>query len=148
MKIRLSLRNKLILLALTGTTAFGVILAALFNMSEALSVDAAEKRVRVLLTREMSQRLIKVNTEFPEGNQKQEKLTELAEELKKINTVEITSIEVKKLLPDIFIRPHRPTYIARVEMKTASKQFPTRYFWLPWTNIDSETNEAAWYFAF
>lgn len=148
MKIRLRLRNKLILIALTGAVLLSVALATLFNMSGSLSVEAAEKRIRVYLTKQMSQKLIKVNAEFPEGYEKQKKLSELAEELKKVNAVEIISIEVKKLLPDIFVRPHRPTHIARVKLRTANEQFTLRYFWLPWSNIDIETSEAAWYFAF
>lgn len=146
--MKISFRSRLIIIAFSGLAALIVVLAALFNMSGELSVQEAEKRIRVYLTKEMSERLIQVNAEFPEGYEKQKKLSQLAEELKKINAVEITSIEVKKLLPDIFIRPHRPTFIARVEMKTATKKFPPRFFWLPWTGIDTETTELAWQFAF
>lgn len=148
MRIRLSLRYKLILIALSATMLLGGTVVTLFNISQALSAEAAEKRIRVYLTKGMSQKLIKVNAEFPEGKEKQNKLAELAEELKKVNAIEISSIDVKKLLPDIFIRPHQPTYIARVEMNTSSEQFPPRYFWLPWSNIDTETSEMAWYLAF
>ena len=148
MKIRLSFRNKLILITLSVTVLLAVTLTTLFNMSAQLSREEAEKRIRVYLTKEMSQKLIQVNAEFPEGREKQMKLGELAEQLKEVNAVDITSIEVKKLLPDIFIQPHRPTHIVRVELRTAGKQHPPRYFWLPWSNIDSETSEAAWYFAF
>lgn len=133
---------------LSGTVLLGALIVSLFNLSAKLSVEDAEKRIRVYLTKEMSQHLIKVNSEFPEGREKQEKLSELAEELKNINAVDIVSIQVKKLFPDIFIRPHRPTYIARVEMRTANREFPPRYFWLPYSNIDTETTELAWYFSF
>lgn len=148
MKIRLSFRNKLIFITLSVTVLLAVALTTLFNMSAQLSREEAEKRIRVYLTKEMSQKLIQVNAEFPEGREKQTKLGELAEQLKEVNAVDITSMEVKKLLPDIFIRPHQPTHIVRVEMRTEGKQYPPRYFWLPWSNIDSETTEAAWYFAF
>ena len=147
MKFKLSFRHKLIVIALSGTVLVAVALFSLFNMSPDLALANAEKRVRVYLTKEMSEKLIQVNVAYPEGYEKQSKLTELAEELKKVNAVEITSIEVRKLIPDILIRPHRPTHIARVEMRTDTEKFPPRYFWLPWSNIDSETTEAAWYFS-
>jgi len=145
MKVRLSFRKKLIIIALSGTAILGIVLITLFNVSSTLTLDQAEKRVRVYLTREMSEKLIRVNNEFPSGFEKEKKLGELAEELKRINAIKITSIEVRKLIPDILIRPHRPTHIVRVEMHTDTKTFPSRYFWLSWTNIDTETTETAWY---
>lgn len=143
-----SLRGRLIIIVLSGTVITGALLLTLFNMSEDLPVHQAEKRVRVYLTKEMSEKLIQVNNNYPSRYEKEKKLANLAEELKKINAIKITSIEVKKLLPDIFIRPHRPAYIVRVEMHTDTKKFPPRYFWLPWTNIDTETTETVWYFSF
>jgi hypothetical protein len=147
MKIKLGFKNRLIIIVLSGVVLTAVVVASLFNMSSDLAVADAEKRVRVYLTKEMSQKLIQVNAVYPEGYEKQQKLSELAEELKKVNAVEIKTIEVRKLIPDILIRPSRPTHIARVEMRTATEKFPPRYFWLPWSNIDSETTEAAWYFS-
>ena len=147
MTLKLSFRGRLIVIALSGSVLMGVVLASLFNMSSNLAAADAEKRIRVFLTKEMSQKLIQVNSAYPEGYEKQTKLSELAEELKKINAIEFTSIEVRKLIPDILIRPHRPTHIARVEMRTDTEKFPPRYFWLPWSNIDSETIETAWYFS-
>lgn len=147
MKIQLGFKNRLIIIAVSGVVLTAVVVASLFNMSSDLAIADAEKRVRVYLTKEMSEKLIQVNAVYPEGYEKQQKLSELAEELKKINAVEITSIEVKKLIPDILIRPNRPTHIVRVEMRTATRKFPPRYFWLPWSSIDSETTEAAWYFS-
>lgn len=147
MRLKLSFRGKLIIIALSGSVMVGVVLITLFNLSSGLAVADVEKRVRVYLTKEMSQKLIQVNAAYPEGYEKQSKLSELAEELKKINAIEITSIEVRKLIPDILIRPDRPTHIARVVMRTDTEKFPPRYFWLPWSNIDSETTETAWYFS-
>jgi len=145
MKITLGFRKNLIIIALSGTAILGMVLITLFNMSSTLSLDQAEKRIRVYLTKQMSEKLVQVNNEFPSGFEKEKKLSELAEELKQINAIKITSIEVRKLIPDIVIRPHRPTHIVRVEMHTDTKTFPPRYFWLPWTSIDSETTETAWY---
>ena len=147
MKISFRFKYKRTIIAFSGVVLIGVLLATLFNMSSVLPVVDAEKRVRVYLTRAMSQRLIKVNAEHPASAEKDALLAELAEELKRINAIEITSIEVRKLIPDIFIRPHRPTFIVRVEMRTSTERFSPRYFWLPWTGIDNETGELAWYFS-
>ena len=147
MKISLGFRYKRTIIAFSGAVLVGVFLTTLFNMSSDMPVAEAEKRVRVYLTRAMSQRLIKVNAEHPASADKDVLLAELAEELKRINAIEITSLEVRKLIPDIFIRPHRPTHIVRVEMRTSIERFPPRYFWLPWSGIDSETSEFVWYFS-
>lgn len=148
MKISFNFKSLQTIIVLSGTVLVAVALFILFNISSDLSPEAAEKRIRVYLTKEMSQKLIKVNAEHPASVEKDRLLSDLAEELKKVNAVEIKSIEVKKLLPDIFIRPHQATHIARVELRTDTDEFQPRYFWLPWSNIDSEISEAAWYFAF
>lgn len=148
MKISFNFKSLRAVIVLGSTVLSAIVITYLFHVSPGLSVEDAEKRVRVYLTKEMSQKLIKVNAEHPASAEKDRILSELAEELKKVNAVEITAIEVKKLLPDIFIRPHRPTHIVRVEIRTDLQEYPPRYFWLPWSNVDSETSEAAWYFAF
>ena len=148
MKISFNFKSLRAVIVLGSMVLAAIVIAYLFHVSPGLSVKDAEKRVRVYLTKEMSQKLIKVNAEYPASAEKERILSELAEELKKVNTVEITAIEVKKLLPDIFIRPHRPTHIVRVEIRTDLQEYPPRYFWLPWSNVDSETSEAVWYFAF
>ena len=127
MKILRSVGNRLFIISLSGALATGAVLATLFNMSVDLPADQAEKRVRVYLTKQISGLLIQVNNEYPSGYEKEKKLADLAEQLKKINAIIITSIEVKKLLPDVFIRPHNPAYIVRVEMHTESKSFPARF---------------------
>ena len=147
MKLIIYLKKLRVVILLSVTAMVAVTLGSLFNMSSDLSVEDAERRIRVYLTREMSEQLIKVNNEHPASSIKERLLSNLAEDLKKINAIEIRSIEVRKLIPDIFTKPHEPTFIARVEMQTVNRRFPPRYFWLPWSNIDSETNETAWYFA-
>ena len=147
MRLTFSFRNRFIIVALTGLVIAGIALILLFNMSTELSVAQAEKRVRVYLTRQMSEKLIQVNNEFPSGYEKERKLAELAEELKKVNAIKITAIEVRKLLPDLFVRPHQPTQIVRVEMHTDTKTFAPRYFWLSQSGVDLETTETAWHFS-
>ena len=70
MKIKLGFKNRLIIIVLSGVVLTAVVVASLFNMSSDLAVADAEKRVRVYLTKEMSQKLIQVNAVYPEGYEK------------------------------------------------------------------------------
>jgi len=148
MKLSLVFKNHRTVVLYSGGLLLAIVFAVLFNMSSGLNAADAEKRVRVVMTRAISEKLIQVNNDQPAGEEKNRKLNDLAEELKRLNALQFKSVNVRKLVPDILIRPHRPTHIVRVETKADSNQQSVRYFWLPWDGIDGESSSTAWFFSF
>jgi hypothetical protein len=132
---------------LSGTILCGIIVLSLLNLSSRLSIDEAEERVRLLLSKEIAQGYVGVQKMQEEKNLSAEMGMQLGEALTQIKEIEFASIEINKLIPDILLRPHRPTHIVRVELRTRDYQYPPRYFWLSWTHIDRETSKYAWYFS-
>ena len=61
MKISFNFKSLRAVIVLGSMVLAAIVIAYLFHVSPGLSVKDAEKRVRVYLTKEMSQKLIKVN---------------------------------------------------------------------------------------
>ena len=73
--------------------------------------------------------------------------TQLKEELIQIDNLKFVSVDVKRLIPDILLSPHRPTHIVRIVSSNQNQQYPPRYFWLSWDNFDRETSKLLWLFS-
>ncbi len=131
----------------SSSILLGGVFVILFNVSTSLSRDEAEERVRLFLSREVTQRYMAALKDKRVSKSDVDIGRQLKEELSQINTFEFMSVDVGRLIPDILLRPHRPTHIVRVVLRNQHQQFPPRYFWLPWADIDSETSQLAWLFS-
>jgi hypothetical protein len=142
MRIQSGARNKRLAVSVSG--AFLLALAALMflNAAASLSPAEAEARVRQLLARQVLQ-----NQAVDRGAMTADKGAALARALAGVKSIEFRSVKIGKLLPDYLLRPHRPTFIVRVEMRGSGPAPTVRYFWLPWDGIDSESGDFAWHFA-
>ena len=145
--ISLNLRKTKILIALSGGVLLGCAFLILLNLSTSLSREDAEKRVRLLLSTKVIQRYM---TALKDQNKKSfdfETAAQMKEELDRINNLKFVSVDVKRLIPDILLMPDRPSHVVKVVLQNQNQQYPPRYFWLPWANIDRETSKLAWLFS-
>lgn len=131
----------------SGGLLLGSILLLVLNASTSMSPAEAEARVRLYLSREITRQYMQRLNESIAGEPDVEAATEVKEGLGRVRDLEFVSVEVRRLVPDILLRPHRPTHVARVVLRDEGHQLAPRYFWLPWSHIDSEASELAWFFS-
>jgi hypothetical protein len=147
METRTDLPKTKIIVILSGSFLLGIIIIALFNLSSKLPVQDAEKRIKLILARQVTQLYLDPGTHKMPGNMDAETGKRYGEELKSIRELKFSSIKVRKLIPDYILMPHRPTHIVQAELLTEGYQHPPRYFWLSWSGIDREISRVAWYFS-
>ena len=133
--------------ALSGTLLLGIAVLVWINLSTTLPTEEAEKRVRAFLSRQVAQQHMPLVMGGPGKPPDLENARQMEMKLRWIRDLQFVSTDVAKLLPDFVLRPHTPTYIVRVVMRDRERQHAPRYFWLPWSGIDSETSQIAWYFS-
>lgn len=147
-EIRFGHRRARFRILLSGSLLFGVAVLTLLNLSSTLSNEEAEARVRTLLSREVTQKYMPLVMNR-RGNQPEvDSARQMEKEIRRIRNLKFISIDVGRLVPDIVLRPHRPTHIVRVVWRDKDRQYAPRYFWLPWDGIDTETSKYAWFFSF
>ena len=145
--ISLKHRKTKILVMLSFGLLLGCVILIILNLSTSLSKKDAEKRVRLLLSGKVTQQYMAALKDQDTGEFDTETATQLKEELDRINNLKFVSVNVKRLIPDILLQPHRPTHVVRVVMQNQNQQDPPRYFWLPYANIDKETSKFFWLFS-
>jgi hypothetical protein len=146
-KIRFGHRNAKFFVLLSSSLLFGVVFFVLLNLSTPLSREEAEVRVRTFLSREITQHYMSILMNKQVKQRDVEIGWQLEKELGRINDLEFVSIEVRRLIPDILLRPHIPTHVVQVIVRDQNRQYPPRYFWMPWGDVDSETSKYAWMFS-
>ena len=147
MEIRADLPKTKIVIILSGSFLLGIVLIALFNLSSELSLQDAEKRVKLILAREVTLSYLDPETHKMPKSMDADEGRHLGEELKGIREIKFSSLKIRKLIPGYILMPHRPTHIVRVELRSGDYQYPPRYFWLSWAGIDREISRIAWYFS-
>jgi hypothetical protein len=145
--ISLSSRKTKILVTLSGGVLLGCVILILLNLSTSLSKEDAQKRVSLLLSKEITQRYVATMKKQDTDGFDIETATQLKEELDQINNLKFVSIDIKRLIPDILLAPHRPTHIVRIVLQNQNQQSHPRYFWLAWANVDKETSKLLWLFS-
>ena len=146
-KISLNLRKTKILITLSGGVLLGCAVLILLNLSTSLSKEDAEQRVRLLLSTKVTQRYMAALKDRNKDGFDVETAAQMKEELTLINNLKFVSVDVKRLIPDILLMPDRPAHVVRVVLQNRNQQYPPRYFWLPWADIDRETSKLAWFFS-
>ncbi len=139
--IRFGHRNAKFLIVLSSSLLFGVVFLILLNLSTPLSKEEAEVRVRAFLSREITQHYMSVLMNEQVNQPDVDIGWQLEKELGRINDLEFVSIDVRRLISDIQLRPHIPTHVVQVILRDQNQQYPPRYFWMPWGDVDSETSE-------
>jgi len=131
----------------SGSVLVGGILLALLNVSASLPREEAEERIRLLMSREITQRYLAERNGKPAAEADVGVGLRLKEALEQLNGLEFLSVDVKRPIPDILLRPHQPGHVVRVVLRDRNRQYAPRYFWLPWGDVDSETSRWAWFFS-
>lgn len=145
--IRFGYRRARFFILLSGSLFLGVAVLTLLNLSTTLSNEEAEARVRTFLSRAVSQKYMPLAMNR-RGNQPDvDSARQMEKALRRIRDLKFVSIDVGRLVPDFLLRPHRPTHIVRVVLRDGDRQYPPRYFRLPWDGIDTESSRTAWFFA-
>lgn len=142
--IRLNLSKTKIIVTLSSGIILGCILLIFLNLSTSLSREDAEKRVRMLLSKEITQRYMATLKDEHKDGFDIDTATQLKEELDRINNFKFVSVDVRRLIPDIVFNPLRPDHVVRIVIQNQKQQCPPRYFLLPWADIDSETSKFLW----
>jgi len=145
--ISLGSRKTKILVTLSGGVLLGCAVLILLNLSTSLSKEDARKRVRLLLSKEVTERYTAILKDKDADGFDIETATQMKEELNRVNNLKFVSVDVRRLIPDILLAPHRPTHIVRVVMQNQNQQHTQRYFWLPYAYIDKETTKLLWIFS-
>ena len=140
-------RRSRVFILLSGSVVLGVVVSILFNLSSTLPREEAEQRVRGLLAREITQKYMSVVTRNQGALPDADSARQLEKELRRIRELEFVSVDVGKLVPSILLRPHMPTHVVRVVLRDKDRQYPPRYFWLPWAYVGHETSRYAWFFS-
>ncbi len=147
MRIRLRYRNLHFLIILSGGLLFCLAVLVLLSLSTPISEEEAKARVRLILSKKITQQYMHIlkdkqlsQYDFDIGKQ-------LEEELNRIKNLEFLSIEIRRLIPDILLRPEMPTHIVKVILRDKDKKYPPRYFWIDWFYFDRETSKYVWWFS-
>lgn len=144
MKIKYSGRKTLVIVLLSLTFIAGMAVLVWLNLGYQMQPVEAEDRIRLLMSRSVTNNYVHL---FNENNKLDfDTGIKLQQELRAVNDLEVSNIEIKKLAPDYLLRPHRSTYIAKADVGNADN-FLIRYFWLSYSNIDRETSHMAWIFS-
>jgi len=147
MRISFVHRRMKLLVFLSSGAVIGAILFVLLNLSASLSPGEAEQKVRLILSRELTQSYLADLANKHAGDSESDIAERLNKRLIQLRNLEFVAIDVKQLIPSILLTPHRPSQIARVVLRDESQQYPPRYFWLTWADVDSETSIIAWFFS-
>ena len=145
--IRLKSRKIKILVTLSSGLLLACVVLILLNLSTSLSKEDAQKRVRLLLSTKVTQHYMATLKKQDKDEFDIATATQMKEELDRINNLKFVSVDVKRLIPDIVLAPHKPTHIVRVVLQNQNQQSPPRYFWLPYAYKDKETSKLFWLFS-
>jgi hypothetical protein len=147
MRIQADFIKSRVIVVLTGTFLCGIVILVFINKSSNLAAGEARDRIKLLLSKEITQGIAHDLRNKTESTITYEAGLHMKKSLTDIKAIEFDTITIRKLIPDFLLKPHRPTHIVRVEMRIHDIQYPPRYFWLSWSSIDRETTKYAWYFA-
>ena len=145
--INLGCRKTKIPVTLSGGVLLGCAVLILLNLATSLSKEDAQKRVRLLLSTEVTQRYMAAMKDRNAHGFDIETAAKLKEELDMINNLKFVSVDVKRFIPDVLLDSDRPAHIVRVVLQNRNQQDPPRYFWLPYADIDKETSKLLWIFS-
>ena len=112
-----------------------------------MSPEDAEKRIRLLLQRELSQQHLAVLKQKGARLPDVETAKQWQKEIGRINSLEFVSVEVNIILPDLLLAPFMPTYVVKAVIRDGKRPAGTRYFWLSWSRTDRETSKVVWFFS-
>ena len=144
MKIKYSGKKTFVIVLLSLTFITGMAVLVWLNLGFQMQPVEAEDRIRLLMSRAVTNNYVHL---FNENNTLDfDTGIKLQQELRAVNDLEVSNIEIKKLVPDYLLRPHQSTFIAKADVGNTG-DFLTRYFWLSYSNIDRETSHMAWLFA-
>lgn len=144
LKIKLSVNQYKYVIIISSTILIGIVILIWLNQSFSLENTEAEERIRRLLSRAVTNNYSHL---FNDNNTLDyDTGLKLQQELREVNNLVISGIEIKKLAPGYLLRPHMPTYIVKTEIGSNGNLL-IRYFWLSYSNIDRETSYTAWLFA-
>lgn len=113
-----------------------------------LSEQDAQQRVRLCMQREIASHHLEMLREKGVTLPDEETALQWERELKWVKMLSFESIELKRPLPDIFLSPFSPTYVARVVLREEQRVGPERYFWISYSGVDRETSAIMWSFSF
>ena len=124
----------------------GLLIALCFVLMNALEPQNIEDRVRLILSREITQKQMQALKNNGLKIPDEEMAIRWRDEFTRINNLEFLSVSVKNPILDIF-SPDQPTFVVQAIIRDPSNHVTTRYFWLSWAGIDREISKIAWYFS-
>ncbi len=125
---------------------FLLLIAVAASLRSALVPKHPEKRIRMILGRELSRQhmaaLKKSGRRLPD----RDTARKWERQMERIQAMVFTSIELKSPIPDL-INPDQPCFVARVVILEDDKPEKIRYFWLSWDGRDREVPKSVWLFS-
>ncbi len=116
----------------------------LLSLRASLNPEQAERRVRLCISRDISQRhladLKEQDTTVPDL----ETATRWKQEFDRVNNLRFVSVTVRRPIPDMLLDPLSPDFVVRAVLSDEDHQHNPRYFWLSWGGIDREVSKFWW----
>lgn len=124
------------------------IVTVLCLITPSLNDEEAKRRIRLSLKRELSQKHMTILKKSGKKVPDHQTAIQWQEEIRKINSLRVSSVIIKRPLPDIVLAFDRPTYVAQVTFLDEEQHQNIRYFWLSWAGVDREISKWIWYFSY
>ena len=137
-------RKLLVIIGIPGALLVTGVFLLLQLTTPNLTVEEAQKRVRLYLQRVASQRHMQT---LKENNLKlptDEMAKQWKQEIDRINSIEFAETKVKRPIPDILFEQATPAYVVKVVYSDNS----THYFWISFEGIDREISKFMWLISF
>jgi len=132
---------------MAGVFIFTGLFVLLYHLTPSLSTEDAEKRVRLFLQRELSQKHMSVlkasGKKIPDPNMARQ----WQKEIRDIKSIKFGSVVVKRFIPEILLSEGVPDSIVKVTVLNNYQKPDCRYFWLSRDGMDRETSGLVWFFS-